>query len=60
MVRNDEASRQVWLDVESGALGGIRQGTVAIESSTLSHRWVVELGQALQAIGIPFLEAPVT
>lgn len=60
MVRDDKASRQIWLDAESGALGGMRQGSVAIESSTLSHRWVVELGQALQAAGMQFLEAPVS
>ena len=60
MVRVDEASRQIWLDAESGALRGMRRGCIAIESSMLSHSWVVELGQALQAVGMQFLEAPVS
>lgn len=60
MVRDDEASRQIWLDAESGALMGMRHGSIAIESSTLSHRWVVELGQAFKAAGMLFLEAPVS
>lgn len=60
MVRDDEASRQIWLDRETGGLTGMRQGTVAIDSSTLSYAWVVELGKTLQASGIRFLEAPVS
>ena len=60
MVRDDAASRQVWLDHGTGALAGMRQGAIAIESSTLSPAWVVELGRTLQASGIRFLEAPVS
>jgi 3-hydroxyisobutyrate dehydrogenase len=45
MLRDDEASRQVWLDPESGALAGMERGSVAIESSTLSPRWIRELGR---------------
>ena len=60
MVRDDVASRQVWLDPETGALGGLRQGAIAIESSTLSQAWIFELGQAIDASGNAFLEAPVS
>ena len=28
MVRDDEASRQIWLDAESGALMGMRHGSI--------------------------------
>lgn len=60
MLRDDEASRQVWLEQETGALAGMRKGAIAIESSTLSKAWVVELGEAVQAAGVAFLEAPVS
>jgi len=60
MVRDDEASRQVWLDPQTGAFAGMGPGALAIESSTLSLDWVRELGQAAGARGTPFLEAPVS
>ena len=31
MVSDDEASRQVWLDPEKGALAGMKNGAIAIE-----------------------------
>lgn len=60
MVRDDEASRQVWLSPETGALAGMRNGAIAIESSTMSREWILELGKEAQAQGISFLEAPVS
>ena len=57
MVRDDAASREVWLD---GALAGMADGAVAIESSTLTPQWVRELGQQAAARGIALLEAPVS
>ena len=60
MLRDDEASRQVWLDPESGALAGMERGSVAIESSTLSPRWIRELGEAAVSRGLALLEAPVS
>jgi 3-hydroxyisobutyrate dehydrogenase len=60
MVRDDEASRQVWLPSETGALAGMRNGAIAIESSTMSRKWILELGKEAQALGISFLEAPVS
>ncbi len=59
MVRDDAASRQVWLDPETGALAGMAAGAVAIESSTLSPDWVRELGNAASKHGVSLLEAPV-
>lgn len=60
MVRDDKASRFVWLDPEAGALGSMGPNAVAIDSSTLSQEWILELGKAIAASGIPFLEAPVS
>jgi 3-hydroxyisobutyrate dehydrogenase len=60
MLRDDEASRHVWLDPESGALAGMERGSVGIESSTLSPRWVRTLGDAAASRGVALLEAPVS
>ncbi|HGI9957947.1 NAD(P)-dependent oxidoreductase [Pseudomonas aeruginosa] len=60
MVRDDAASREVWLDAGHGALAGMAEGAVAIESSTLTPQWVRELGQHAAARGTTLLEAPVS
>jgi 3-hydroxyisobutyrate dehydrogenase len=59
MVSDDTASRGIWLG-EQGALAGVRPGTILMESSTLTVGWVLELAQAAQQKGCPFLDAPVT
>jgi 3-hydroxyisobutyrate dehydrogenase len=59
MVRDDEASKQVWLDAETGAMKGLAINTIAIESSTLTVLWTRELGKQFQKQGIAFLDAPV-
>jgi 3-hydroxyisobutyrate dehydrogenase len=59
MVRDDEASKQVWLDSETGALVGLAKDTVAIESSTLTVPWVKELAQQFEEQNIAFVDAPV-
>ncbi|CAJ0741964.1 NAD(P)-dependent oxidoreductase [Ralstonia mannitolilytica] len=59
MLRDDAASRQVWLAPETGALAGMAAGAVAIESSTLSPDWVKALGAAAMDKGVKLLEAPV-
>jgi len=58
MVRDDEASRAVWMG-DTGALAGLAEGTIAIESSTLTPGWIEELGAAVAARGGRFLDAPV-
>ena len=58
MVRDNEASQRVWLD-NDGALGGMSQEAIAIESSTLTLAWVEELGQKFRQQGIAFVDAPV-
>jgi 3-hydroxyisobutyrate dehydrogenase len=59
MLRDDEASRAVWLDPETGALVGMKAGAMAIESSTLTVAFVRELAAAVQAKGSSFIDAPV-
>jgi 3-hydroxyisobutyrate dehydrogenase len=58
MVADDEASRQVWLG-RDGALASARQGTVAIECSTVSPVCVGELARESAARGCGFIDAPV-
>jgi len=60
MVRDDDASRRVWLDPDNGALAGMSAGAVAIESSTLTPGWIRELGHAIAERGVALLEAPVS
>jgi 3-hydroxyisobutyrate dehydrogenase len=60
MVRDDDASRPVWLDPDDGALAGMAARAVAIESSTLTPGWIRELGRAIAERGGSLLEAPVS
>ncbi len=59
MVRDDEASRQVWLAPGSGALDGLKKRAIAIESSTLTPDWIRELGAAFAQHGAALIDAPV-
>ena len=59
MVHDDAASRDVWLDKTNGALAALREGSVAIESSTLTPVWARTLGEAVDVRGGRFLDAPV-
>src|SRR6478672_2417495 len=54
MVADDSASRTVWLG-ENGALAGVQPGTVCIDSSTVTVKWVRELASAVHAKGCEFL-----
>lgn len=60
MVRDDEASRSVWLDAETGALGAMTPGALAIESSTLTPSWAKAWAEATRAAGAAPVEAPVS
>jgi 3-hydroxyisobutyrate dehydrogenase-like beta-hydroxyacid dehydrogenase len=59
MLTDDEAARAVWLDPAEGAVGGMAEGALAIESSTVSPAWVGELGAALRERGLRLVDAPV-
>lgn len=58
-VRDDEASRRIWLDPGSGALAAMDATAVAVESSTLTVDWARELAGHCRSKGIAFLDAPV-
>ena len=65
MVSDDDASRAVWLGADgvlTGAVstGAVVPGALAIECSTLSREWVLELADAVSATGMRYLDAPVT
>ena len=60
MVRDDKASKEVWLDPQIGAFEGMKAGAIAIDSSTLSVNWVKKLSQFAIERDIPFIEAPVS
>jgi 3-hydroxyisobutyrate dehydrogenase len=59
MLADDQASREVWLG-RSGALAAAAQGTILIESSTVSPAWIAELAGHAAQRGVEFLDAPVT
>jgi 3-hydroxyisobutyrate dehydrogenase len=60
MVRDDEASRQIWLASETGAFAAMKPTAVAMECSTLTPGWVKELGDLAAKNKISLLEAPVS
>jgi 3-hydroxyisobutyrate dehydrogenase len=60
MLADDNASRVVWLDKDSGALAGAAPGTWLVESSTASVQWIHELAAAAKKHECELLDAPVT
>lgn len=58
MVRDDDASRAVWLG-RDGALAGMKADALAIESATLTVDWVKTLAADMQRAGRAFIDAPV-
>lgn len=59
MLRDDEASLSVWRDPDIGALRGMKPGSIAVESSTLTTGLVRELSRHAHDGGVAFLDAPV-
>lgn len=59
MVADDKASRDVWMGAK-GALAAAEKGAVLVESSTVSPRWIEELGESAATHGLDLLDAPVT
>src|SRR3984957_2145636 len=61
MVADDPASRAVWLGGDGIlAAANFAENGFAIECSTLSHDWVIELSSLCKARGLRYLDAPVT
>src|SRR5262249_49017640 len=58
MVADDEASQRVWL-AEDGALATARKGAIAIECSTLSHAYVLQLAREASARSLTYIDCPV-
>jgi 3-hydroxyisobutyrate dehydrogenase len=56
MVADDAASKSVWQSVGSNSA----PGTLAIECSTLSYDWVLELAALAKGRGFRYIDAPVT
>jgi 3-hydroxyisobutyrate dehydrogenase len=60
MTSDDESSRAMWLG-EFGALASDNlPDALAIECSTLSHDWVLELSGQVRTRGFRYVDAPVT
>lgn len=60
MTADDESSRAMWLG-EHGALAASNApDALAIECSTLSHDWVMELAALVRERGFRYVDAPVT
>ena len=59
MVSDDEASRGTWLG-EDGMLQSLAADSLAIECSTLSHAWVMELSELCAQQQTRYLDCPVT
>ncbi len=64
MVADDPASRAVWFGPKGtpdGALAATHApGAFAVECSTLSRDWMIELAGAAKARGLRFIDSPVT
>lgn len=59
MLTDDAASRAVWLAPETGAVHGLGDDALAIESGTVTREWVLELGEAVVTRGAQLIDGPV-
>jgi 3-hydroxyisobutyrate dehydrogenase len=60
MVMDDHASRAIWYGSTGALAAQFAPGAFAIECSTLSYDWVLELSTAATRQGLRYLDAPVT
>ncbi len=60
MVRDNIASANVWLNDEEGAIHGLGENALAIESSTITPDWSKKLSKAFEEKNLNFIEAPVS
>lgn len=60
MTANDESSRATWFGDHGALAAELAPGALAIECSTLSHEWVMELASAATRRGMRYIDAPVT
>ena len=59
VVTDREAAAQIWLHPETGAAGGLQEGSLAVEASTLTPTAIAELAPAVRARGAALVDAPV-
>ena len=59
MVADDEASRAVWLG-KDGAAAAMKAGSLAIECSTVSHQYALDMARELRGRGLVYIDCPVT
>jgi len=60
MVSDDAASSAAWLGPDGILAADLVPGTLAIECSTLSHGWVMELAGRVAGRGLRYVDSPVT
>jgi 3-hydroxyisobutyrate dehydrogenase len=60
MVADDDASRSLWIGTDGILSAHLASGAFAIECSTLSHNWVMDLAARARSRGLRFIDAPVT
>jgi 3-hydroxyisobutyrate dehydrogenase len=60
MVADDTASRAIWLGPDGVLAANPPKNAFAIECSTLSHDWVMQLAAEAAARGLRYIDAPVT
>lgn len=60
MVADDAASQTLWSGAEGVLSADFKPGVLAIECSTLSQAWVLDLAGRAKARGLRYIDAPVT
>jgi 3-hydroxyisobutyrate dehydrogenase len=60
MTADDESSKTMWLGDDGALAARLAPETLAIECSTLSHDWAVELGRFVAERGLRYIDSPVT
>lgn len=60
MTADDTSSRSVWLGPDGVLAAQLAHRALAIECSTLSYQWVMELAAQTRARDLRYLDAPVT
>lgn len=60
MTADDESSRAMWLGDRGALAADNAPDALAIECSTLSHDWVLELAQLVRNRGFRYVDSPVT
>ena len=60
MTADDESSRAMWLGATGALAADNAPDALAIECSTLSHDWVLELSREVRQRGFRYVDSPVT